>query len=152
MSTLRLIGLVLAIIGLVVIWILRGFKRRLRNQDVLLGTTIAVLLMGVSLFPDAFNQFLELFSFEKGGGGRLIGLLIFSTLFLYILVFVLFARNENLQITLNRLVREMAKNEYRKRTAISVSDHPIYVMSDQYYCSTFSFPILQYRFNQFDSH
>jgi hypothetical protein len=132
MSTLRIIGLFLALAGLLLVWFLRLFKRRLRNQDVLLGTSIMALLMAVSLFPDAFNRFLALFSFEKGGGGRLTGLLIFSNLLLYILVFMLFARNENLHISLNRLVREMAKDEYRKRVKGSEQDFPIYVIIPAY--------------------
>lgn len=132
MSTLRIIGMILALGGFVLVLYLRLFKRRLRNQDVLLGTTILALLMAVSLFPDAFNRFLELFSFEKGGGGRLMGLLVFSNLFLYLLVFMLFARNENLHITFNRLVREMAKDEYRKRVKGSARAFPIYVIIPAY--------------------
>jgi hypothetical protein len=132
MSTLRIIGLALALAGLGLFLYLRLFKRRLRNQDVLLGSTIMALLMAVSLFPDAFNRLLALFSFEKGGGGRLMGLLIFSNLLLYFLVFLLFARNENLQITLNKLVREIAKGEYRKRVRGSEQTFPIYVIIPAY--------------------
>jgi hypothetical protein len=114
MSTLRLFGLVasLALIVLVITGKRRG--GRFSNQDALLTLLVAVGLALVSLFPDAFNTVLSWFDFNKGGGGRLIGLLIFSNFLLFLLYLRVRANIAENQETVNRLVRAMAQVEFRR--------------------------------------
>ncbi len=66
MITLRLLGVVMTGGGFAIIRILRFRLRRLCNQDVLVGWALSLGLLLVSLFPNAFNNVLSLFSFEKG--------------------------------------------------------------------------------------
>ena len=88
-------------------------------------------LLLVSLFPDVLNSVLSFFSFQKGGGGRLIGLLILSNLLLYALIFSTLARNNAMERTLNRLVREMAKAEFHKQH-INGGSYSVYVVIPAY--------------------
>lgn len=114
MSTLRLFGLVVSMVLIAAVIVGKRRRSRLSNQDALLTLLVALGLALVSLAPDTFNTVLGWFSFRKGGGGRIIGLLVFSNFLLFLLY--LRARagiNENQQ-TINRLVRAMAQAEFRR--------------------------------------
>jgi cellulose synthase/poly-beta-1,6-N-acetylglucosamine synthase-like glycosyltransferase len=86
----------------------------LRNADWLIGSALSLILLLLGLFPDLFNAFLGFFSFEEGGGQRLIGLLFFSNMALYLLVYVALSRSNRVERLIDRLVRELAKREFRK--------------------------------------
>ena len=131
MISLRLLGIIFSILLFAIIWILHFRLMRLRNLDVLVGWVLSLVLLLVSLFPDVFNNVLSFFSFERGGRGRLIGLLIFSNLFLYVLVFSALLRNNTTEQTLGQLVRELSKAEFRKRH-VDAKHCPIYVVIPSY--------------------
>ncbi len=126
MEALRIIGVVLGLTGFVFIWFLRFRFKRLRNIDWLVGSVLSLALLSLGLAPDVYDSILALFSFEKGGGGRLIGLLVFSNLILYILIYVALSRSDKLELTIDRLVRELAKKEFRQM--YSLGDAPILVI------------------------
>ncbi|HVV90148.1 MAG TPA: hypothetical protein VHB53_06600, partial [Solirubrobacterales bacterium] len=80
LTALRAVGLAVALI-LVVYAIAR--RRRLRNADVLI-----LLLAGIALAivtgTEVVNGLLSAFSFEKGNGGRILGLAVFAIFILFI--------------------------------------------------------------------
>jgi hypothetical protein len=81
LTALRAVGLALALI-LVVYAVVR--RRRLRNADVLI-----LLLAGIALAivtgTEVVNGLLSAFSFEKGNGGRILGLAVFAIFILFII-------------------------------------------------------------------
>jgi hypothetical protein len=120
------------VISFITIWYVRFYasKKRLRNFDWIIGSSLSLALILLGLFPDALNNFLTLFSFEKGQGGRLIGLLIFSNLVAYLLIYVALARSNRAEYLLDRLVRELAKKEFKQN--YGASQAPIYIIIPAY--------------------
>jgi GT2 family glycosyltransferase len=112
MTFLRLTGLILAIVGFAAVTFLRIKARRLSNRDFLIGTALSAALLGTSLYPEKLTTLLAYFSFEKGGGGRLIGLLIISTFVLFVLLFNAFSRIQANENAMSRMVYELAKRNY----------------------------------------
>jgi hypothetical protein len=130
MQTLRIVGIVFAVCALFFVWYFRFCRRRLRNFDALVGSFLALTLLLIAIFPNALNAFLEFFSFEKGGGGRILGLLVFSNFFVYLLIYVSLTRSRNVEQQVDRLVRELAKREFRKHQ--NANSAPIYVVIPAY--------------------
>lgn len=111
----RLFGVLVGLVALALVWVARFRWQRLRNVDWLLGTLVAASLVALGLFPDAADAVLAFFSFERGGGQRILGLLIFFVLAQYVLTFVALARSRRLESELDRLVRQLAKQDYRRK-------------------------------------
>jgi hypothetical protein len=111
LSAIRILGLVVAA-ALLVFALVR--RKSLRNGDILVMVLAAIVLAVVSAtgFADAILAF---FSFERGGGQRILGLLIFFVLAQYVLTFVALARSRRLESELDRLVRQLAKQDYRRK-------------------------------------
>ncbi len=130
MYTLRAVGVLLGLAALLLAWSARFRLGRLRNGEWLLANVLAAGLIWVSADPDGLNGVLGFFSFQTGGGGRLIGLLLFSSFALFLLVFVSLARANALERTVDGLVRELAKREFRR--ASGVHSAPIYVLIPAY--------------------
>ncbi|MDQ3344186.1 MAG: hypothetical protein M3524_11545, partial [Actinomycetota bacterium] len=80
-SALRILGLVLGV-ALLIFAVRR--RRSLRNGDMVL-----VLLAGITLLlvagTDALDAVLGFFSFQRGGGGRILGLAVFAVVILFML-------------------------------------------------------------------
>ncbi|HXF32474.1 MAG TPA: glycosyltransferase family 2 protein [Solirubrobacterales bacterium] len=81
LTALRALGLALALI-LVVYAVVR--RRSLRNADVLL-LVLAGLALAVVTGTEVVNGLLSAFSFEKGNGGRILGLAVFAIFVLFII-------------------------------------------------------------------
>lgn len=114
MESLRITGVALGLFGLIIVWFVRFRLKRLRNVDWVAGSVLSLGLVLAGLAPGVFNAFLEYFSFEAGGGGRLLGLLVFSNLVLYVLAYVALSRANKVEQALDRVVRAYAKREFRK--------------------------------------
>ena len=130
MLALRLFGVLFGLAALGLVWVARFRWQRLRNLEWLLGTFVAGSVVALGLFPDAANAILAFFSFEKGGGQRILGLLIFFVMAQYVLTFLALARNRRLEGELDRLVRELAKQDYRRKHG--AHDASIYVVIPAY--------------------
>jgi cellulose synthase/poly-beta-1,6-N-acetylglucosamine synthase-like glycosyltransferase len=130
MLELRLFGVLFGLAALGLVWVARFRWQRLRNLEWLLGSLVAGSVVALGLFPDAANAILAFFSFEKGGGQRILGLLIFFVLAQYVLTFVALARSRRLESEIDRLVRELAKQDYRRKHG--AHDASIYVVISAY--------------------
>lgn len=126
MEILRVLGIILGLSGLVLAGLVRFHWRRLGNGDWLLASTLALAMLLLGFIPDIFNTLLEFFSFRKGGGERIIGLLVFSNLTMFWIVFIALSRSNRLEHKLDHLVRELAKREFRRTHVSGVV--PIYVI------------------------
>ncbi len=130
MEALRITGVIFGLTGFIFVWFLRFRLKRLRNLDWLVGSALSLALLSLGLAPDMYDSILGLFSFEKGGGGRLTGLLVFSNLIVYALIYIALSRSDKLELTIDRLVRELAKKEFRQM--YSLGDAPILVVIPAY--------------------
>lgn len=115
MHALRDTGIVLGVLGLVLVSVLRFRRQRLRNLDFILGSGLSIALVVLGLNPSLVDNLLGFFTFEKGGGGRLLGLLVFSNLLLYFLYYTALSRTSQVEQLADRLVRELAKREFRHK-------------------------------------
>jgi hypothetical protein len=82
LTALRAVGLAVALI-LVIYAVAR--RRQLRNADVLL-LIISGLALAIVTGTEVVNGLLSAFSFEKGNGGRILGLAVFAIFILFIIV------------------------------------------------------------------
>ena len=110
LSALRVTGLVAAalIIGFA-IW----RRRTLRNVDVLLLLFLGLALAIVSA-TDLTDSLLSFFSFEKGGGGRILGLAVFAIVILFVLLLRNMALTDRVDRELSRILEGMAWEEFRQ--------------------------------------
>jgi hypothetical protein len=108
-SAIRILGLVVAI-AVVVFALWR--RRSLRNGDVLLLLTAALVLAVVSAtdLPDAILGF---FSFERGGGGRILGLAVFAIFILFVFQLRFFAQQGRVERQLGAALEGIASDEFR---------------------------------------
>lgn len=141
MLTLRIIGIGVGLAGLALAWYARFGLRQLGKGEWLLGSALAVGLISLGLFPNSLDSLLSFLSFRPGGGERLIGLLILSNLVLFFLVFIAASRHSRLEQTLDRLVRELAKTEFRQTQA--PDDAPIQIIIPAYNEAENIGPVLQ---------
>jgi len=130
MFELRFFGVLIGLLGLGLVWVARFRWRRLRNAEWILGTVVTTTMVALGLFPDAADAILAFFAFEKGGGQRILGLLVFFVLAQYLLTFLALARNRRLENELDRLVRQLAKQDYRRKH--DTQDASIYVIIPAY--------------------
>jgi hypothetical protein len=130
MLVLRLFGVLAGVLGFALVWLARFRWQRLRNAEWLVGSAASVAVVALGVYPDAANAVLAFFAFEKGGGQRILGLLVFFMVAQYVLVFLALARNRRLESDLDRLVRQLAKQEYRRKHG--AHDAAIYVVIPAY--------------------
>lgn len=111
MSLLRLFGLICAFVSLWLVFL------RLRHHsesrfDVAVLSAFGVAMLMLSLFPGLMNLPAELFSLDKHERGRLLTLLILSTVVLWFLVIYERGKTRILSQGFDRLVRSIAVDKY----------------------------------------
>jgi hypothetical protein len=113
LTPLRAAGLLAALAFAVVsMWAYR--RRRIGNGDLILRFGFFVLpLLVVSLEPAAFGWFLDQFSLNEDGAGRIVGAAIVAVAVLYVLGYILASRQEKTRRDLTRLIENLALNEFR---------------------------------------
>lgn len=130
MLTLRIIGICVGLTGMSLLSYARFGLGQLRKGEWLLGTLLSAGLVSLGVFPNSLDALLSFLSFHRGGGGRLIGLLVLTNIVLFFLVFVSAARHSRVEQALDQLVRELAKTAFRK--AHPSDDTPIHVIVPAY--------------------
>jgi hypothetical protein len=111
MSLLRIFGLLCAFVSLWVVFL------RLRNHsksrfDVAVLSAFGVAMLMLSLFPGTMDLPAELFSLDKHERGRLLTLLILSTVVLWFLVIYERGKSRILSQGFDQLVRSLAIDKY----------------------------------------
>lgn len=132
MSSLRWLSIGLGIIIFLYVFLLLGKQQRLRNKDKLVALVLTIGLVTLGIHPDLYNSVLGLFSFERGNGGRITGLMLFAIAFLYIFLAQSQARMTTLERTLDRLVNELAKEKFRQENGGESSSDIISVVIPAY--------------------
>ncbi len=110
LTALRSAGLVLGIV-LIAYAVLR--RRALRNADVLI-----LLLAGLGLAlvsgTEATDELLSAFSFEKGNGGRILGLAVFAIFILFLLILRALSQAARNSRQLSAVLEGLAWEEFRQ--------------------------------------
>jgi hypothetical protein len=109
LSALRILG---TITGVLVIVFAVWRRRSLRNGDVLVLLAAGVLLVLVGL-TDALDALLSFFSFERGGGGRILGLAVFAVIVLFVLTMRGLVQNGRIERKLSATLEGIAWEEFR---------------------------------------
>ena len=109
LSAIRVAGLVAsaAVIGFA-IW----RRRSLRNVDVLI-LLFAGLALAIVSATELTNALLELFSFRKGGGGRILGLAVFAIFIMFLLLLRNMALTARVDRELSAVLEGIAWEEFR---------------------------------------
>src|SRR3712207_5864887 len=87
-------------------------RQALRNGDVLLLLLSALGLLIVSA-TDALDAVLGFFSFERGGGGRILGLAVFAVVILFLLTLRSLIQNGRIERKLSAALEGIAWEEFR---------------------------------------
>lgn len=110
MSNLRILGLLVGLLGLTYAFIsFRGPKWR--KSGFLLFSSTSLILIVVTINPGSINFVRDLLSLSDYLYGRLIALLIFSSLFLLFLTFSISSKLGNLKSNFDALVRNLTAAE-----------------------------------------
>lgn len=110
LTALRSVGLLLAVF-LVAYAVMR--RRSLRNADVLILIASGVALALVS-GTEVVNGLLSAFSFEKGNGGRILGLAVFAIIILFLLTLRALSQGAQNQRQLAAALEGLAWDEFRQ--------------------------------------
>jgi hypothetical protein len=109
LSALRILGLAIGV-SLLAFAVWR--RRTLRNGDVLL-----LLLSGIALLvvagTDLLDSVLSAFSFERGNGGRILGLAVFAVVVLFLLTVRSLVQNGRIERKLSAALEGIAWEEFR---------------------------------------
>jgi Glycosyl transferase family 2 len=110
LTALRAVGLAVALI-LIVYAVAR--RRELRNADVLL-LVLSGLALAVVTGTEVVNGLLSAFSFEKGNGGRILGLAVFAIFILFIITLRALAVGARNSRQLSAALEGLAWEEFRQ--------------------------------------
>jgi hypothetical protein len=110
LTALRAVGLVIALI-LVVYALVR--RRQMRNADVLL-LLVAGIALGIVTGTEIVNGLLSTFSFEKGNGGRILGLAVFAIFILFIITLRALSVGSRNSRQLSAALEGLAWEEFRQ--------------------------------------
>ncbi len=110
LTALRAAGLVLAV-GLVAYALTR--RRSLRNADVLI-LLLAALGLAIVSGTEITDALLSAFSFEKGNGGRILGLAVFAIFILFLLILRALSQAARNSRQLSAVLEGLAWEEFRQ--------------------------------------
>ena len=110
LTALRAVGLAIALI-LVVYAVVR--RRQLRNADILL-LLVSGIALAIVTGTEVVNGLLSAFSFEKGNGGRILGLAVFAIFILFLIVLRALAVGARNSRQLSAALEGLAWEEFRQ--------------------------------------
>ncbi len=113
MSSLRLFGIVVSFVILAVV--LNRFRtRKFSKSDLVRGLLLSAGLFSVSINPNLVNFFTQFLAGQYSTVGRLISLIIISTVILYFLLFRVISLVNVQNDKFNQLIEALALKEYRE--------------------------------------
>lgn len=131
MSSLRLFGLIVGIIGLLAtFFIYRGPKWKRFNF--LFFTLFNISLIITSLNPNIINALRDMLSLQESYRGRIIALLVLSNIFIIFYVFFTNSKLDNTRIQFDKIIRHYASTQIEKKMDIAKNIKPIMVLIPAY--------------------
>lgn len=131
MSNLRIAGFIIGIIGLMATFIIyRGPKWKRANF--VLFTLFNLSLVIVSLNPDVVNFIRDMLALKTSQRGRVIALLIISSIFLFLYSIHTNSKLDKYQLQFDRLIRSLGANTLEESTAVFEKIKPIMIVIPAY--------------------
>ncbi len=131
MSSLRLFGIIVGVIGLLATFLVyRGPKWKRVNFTVF--SIINICLIAISANPNFINFTRDILSLQQYQYGRLLALLIISSLFLLFYSFNTKSKLESLRIQMDKLVRNLGVTYFEERVKLKDNIKPIMVLLPAY--------------------
>ncbi len=131
MTNLRIFGIIIGIVGLILTFFwYRGPKWK--RSSFILSYMINVLVIITCINPNFVNFARDILSMQKYQYGRILALLIFSNVFLLLLIFNTKSRQGGILIQLDRLIRRMGVNDLKELIEVKEKIKPIMVVIPAY--------------------
>jgi hypothetical protein len=131
MSNLRIVGLIVGILGLMATFVIyRGPKWKRANF--VLFTLFNLSLIIVSLNPDVVNFIRDMLALKASQRGRVIALLIISSIFLFFYSIHTNSKLDKYQLQFDRLIRSLGANTLEESTAVFEKIQPIMIVMPAY--------------------
>lgn len=131
MSSLRIIGLLIGLLGLVLTFrVYRGPKWKRLNF--VLSGIFSIVIIAVSLNPDLLNRLAGMLALKQQERGRILTLLIFSTVVLWFLLLNYRARLGEHRHQFDLLIRNFGHEEVKHILQQQISDKKIVIILPAY--------------------
>lgn len=131
MSNLRIAGFIVGIIGLIATFVIyRGPKWKRANF--VLFTLFNLSLIIVCLNPNVVNFIRDMLALKASQRGRVIALLIISSIFLFLYSIHTNSKLDKYQLQFDRLIRSLGANTLEESTAVFKKIKPIMIVMPAY--------------------
>jgi hypothetical protein len=131
MSTLRILGCVIGIIGLIVTFCVYRGVRWNKSNFVLLAL-LNISLITVTIHPNILNVLRDALSLHNAYRGRIIALLILSNIFLLFYIFFTKLKLDHIHLQFDRLVRSLGSKEAHQNIELVKCIQPAMVLIPAY--------------------
>jgi hypothetical protein len=119
MIALRILGGIVAV-ALLVLAAVRYRRRAVSRLSLIVTWLIGTAIVLLAVDPDLFDPLFNLFNFRAGGGQRLIGVLLLSTLALFLLMFTNMSRTDEAARSIRLLVEALAVQTFDRSQVASI--------------------------------
>jgi GT2 family glycosyltransferase len=131
MSTLRILGCLIGIIGLfATFFVYRG--ARWNKSNFILLALLNISLIAVTINPNILNALRDALALHKAYRGRIIALLIVSNIFLLFYIFFTKLKVDNIHLQFDRLVRSLGSKEIEQNIEIIEHIKPVMILIPAY--------------------
>ncbi len=131
MSSLRFIGLIVGLVGLFVTFTIYRGPRWKRRNFIFFGM-FSICLVIVSINPDVLNHIAEILKLEREQMGRVLALLIGSSIMLWFLVLYLKTKLDEYRYQFDLLIRKLGHEEIQDLLKKEISNKEIMVIIPAY--------------------
>ena len=117
MSSLRIIGLLIGIIGLLATFF--SFRGQRWNRSTFIFLSVGnIILIIISINPDVLNFIRDALSLKEASRGRILALLIISNIFLLYVITIMKSKLEKILLQFDKLVRNLGRNHLEKNMSV----------------------------------
>jgi len=131
MSTLRIFGSIIGIMGLITTFIVfRG--ARWNKSNFILIALFNICLIAITINPDILNTLRDALSLQNAYRGRIIALLIVSNIFLLFYIFFTKLKIDNIHLQFDSLVRSLGRKEIEQNVELVGHIKPVMILIPAY--------------------
>lgn len=131
LSSLRIVGLIIGLVGLYVTFTIYRGPRWKRKNFIFFGI-FSICLITVSLNPDVLNQVAEILKLEQRQRGRILALLIGSNIILWFLLLYFQSKLDEYRYQFDLLIRKLGHEEIEDVLKKEIADKEIMVIIPAY--------------------
>ena len=131
MSTLRLFGCAIGILGLLATFFIYRGARWNRSSFILL-TVLNLSLITITINPNVLNALRDALSLQKAYRGRIIALLIVSNIFLLFYIFFTKLKLDSIHLQFDRLVRSLGSKDVEQNATLKRCIKPAMILIPAY--------------------